>query len=695
MISTLIKKYSPYIADSFILRNIPKSDNHNTYQIEAIDGKIQLSGDNNISLAMAYYRYMKDYCNVCMTHCGDFSFNVKTAPLPEGKITEVILQDKRIALTPSFQSNTACFWDWDRWETEIDFMAMRGVNMPYISVGLQAVFYYTLLDLNVNEDLALATVSGPAYFDKQLTGCISGYVNSPTVEYIEHSKILGKKIFDREVAFGMTPILQGYWGHVPYIFGASSGNKLLHSKEWYGFTRTYFLKPWEDMFTTFGRAFLEKQKKLLGESKYFSLPLFTDNEIPHPTSKYINNLTVALPKLHSEAAEDYKLIIPATVNKKILSELPAQNIILIKDKLDDKYTEMQFVLENKAHIADRTVLEGSLDKLADFDYSLHLSENSNLCGMALTSDGYAQNPLYYDLAFDSLTTSGKTNISAFLKSYAERRWGSSDTYNDIAKILYKTCYGNYNLPHLGSAVCARPAVLLNHTAPYDALKIPYDNEELFKGLNLLLENKSETDGYLYDVCDILRQVLSNLCLKKFNEAMFKYKKQNVDGFEDNSNRFLEILEDLNRLLLTRNEFSLKARVDSARSIAKSDEARTFYEINALAQISIYGHIDKAQLYDYSWKEWGGLIDTYYAVRWRKFFELIAENFFRVKKVREKTKKQLNGRNTFDDDYFYNQMAKYERTWITQEEAAAESDEDTLTVALELVEKYRDDITGKN
>ncbi len=90
-----------------------------------------------------------------------------------------------------------------------------------------------------------------------------------------------------------------------------------------------------------------------------------------------------------------------------------------------------------------------------------------------------------------------------------------------------------------------------------------------------------------------------------------------------------------------------------------------------------------------------MIDTYYKVRWRKFFELLAENFFRVKRVPEKTKKQKNGRNTFDDDYFYNQMAKYERTWITQEEANNVSDEDTMTVVLELIEKYRDAFSGNN
>ncbi|MBQ6707749.1 MAG: alpha-N-acetylglucosaminidase C-terminal domain-containing protein [Clostridia bacterium] len=691
MINNLIKRYSPMIADRFSIKTIPAVDNHNVYEIEAVDGLIQLSGDSNISLAMAYYRYMKDYCGVCMTHCGNYSFNVENAPLPDKKIIEIILQDKRIALTPSMQSNTACFWDWDRWEREIDFMAMRGINMPYISVGVQAVIYYSLLEMNINEDLALAAISAPTYFDKQQSGCISGYMPSPSVEYIEQSKILGKKIFDREVSYGMTPILQGYWGHVPYIFGASTGNKLLHSKEWYGFTRTYFLKPWENAFEAYGRIFLDKQRKLLGESCYYSFDSFCEHEIPSAKSKYINNLAKVVDRLHSEISDSYTLITRPSINHKLLSEFSKNNILLIIEENEDVIPGYSYVLGNKAHLADRTVIEGSLKKLAEFSYSDEVTKKPGLCGLALTSEGYAQNPMYYDLAFDMMTAQKDVMLDDFISSYASRRWGSD--YKEVAKILSETCYGDYDIPHLGSAVAARPAVLLNHTAPYDIVTTPYDNKKLLRAVEILIKNEIESDAYLYDVCDILRQVLSNLSLDTFDKAIERYKKHDADLYEKHSNNFLEILSDLNRLLLTRPEFSLKARVDSARALAKTDEEKNFYEVIALSQISIYGHIDKAQLYDYAWKELGGFIDSYYAVRWRKFFELLAENFFRLKHVPEKTKKQLNGRNTFNDDYFYVDMAKYERTWITQEEAVATSDEDTLTVARELIEKYCEQINS--
>ena len=32
------------------------------------------------------------------------------------------------------------FWDWDRWEKEIDWMAMQGVNMPLAFTGQEAIW---------------------------------------------------------------------------------------------------------------------------------------------------------------------------------------------------------------------------------------------------------------------------------------------------------------------------------------------------------------------------------------------------------------------------------------------------------------------------------------------------------------------------------------------------------------------------
>ena len=41
-------------------------------------------------------------------------------------------------------SYSMAFWDWERWEKEIDWMAMHGINMPLSITGMEVVWYNLL-----------------------------------------------------------------------------------------------------------------------------------------------------------------------------------------------------------------------------------------------------------------------------------------------------------------------------------------------------------------------------------------------------------------------------------------------------------------------------------------------------------------------------------------------------------------------
>lgn len=138
----LIKRNTPEIADRFALEIEDRRDGKSFYEIEACDDKIVLRGDCKISLAMAYYRYLKDCCGVNLAHCGnDRIGNITEAPLPAGKTVRIIEQDKRAYMNYCTFSYSARWWDWERWEREIDYMAMRGINMPLSIVGYEAVLF--------------------------------------------------------------------------------------------------------------------------------------------------------------------------------------------------------------------------------------------------------------------------------------------------------------------------------------------------------------------------------------------------------------------------------------------------------------------------------------------------------------------------------------------------------------------------
>ena len=60
-------------------------------------------------------------------------------------------------------SYSMAWWDWKRWEREIDYMAMNGINMPLCTVGLSAVWYNTLLRFGYSDEEARAFLVGPAH----------------------------------------------------------------------------------------------------------------------------------------------------------------------------------------------------------------------------------------------------------------------------------------------------------------------------------------------------------------------------------------------------------------------------------------------------------------------------------------------------------------------------------------------------
>lgn len=164
---------------------------------------------------------------------------------------------------------SCAFWQWEDWEREIDFMAMNGVNLPLSVVGSEAVWYYTMRSLTYSETGALEYLSGPAFWPWQLTGCLAGYFSLTDVKYIESRLELGKKIIERELELGMTPVQQAFAGYVPQsitkLFGSA---KLRMVPSWRNFPFSFRLEPTDPVFKKLAFAFSRN-------SVSFSAPITT------------------------------------------------------------------------------------------------------------------------------------------------------------------------------------------------------------------------------------------------------------------------------------------------------------------------------------------------------------------------------------------------------------------------------------
>ncbi len=699
----LIKRNTPAIADLFVLKDIEKENGKGVYKIYCENGKIVLAGDCKISQAMAYYRYLKDYCKVNFSNCGNTKINVETAPLPNEEISFVIEQEKRLYMNYRTFAYSAAFWDWERWEKEIDFMAMNGINMPLSIVGSEAVWYYTLRDLGYSEVGALRYLSGPAFWPYQLTGNFDSYFALADVKYVEARLALGQKILNREVELGMSPIMPGFDGRVPgSIVKLFRKTKMRMIKSWRSFKVSYMIDPLDPLFKKFGSALLEKQKQLLGAYHYYSCDPFFENEAPSKSRKFLWDVGRMINRLYEDFdAQSVWVVQSKGLDRNLISAVPKERLLVIDlegnaYKETDNFYGYDFILGSVHNRCDRTVLHGDIKSLAENPYLKVKKVAPNVVGTGIFAEGINQNPLYFELALDMLTSGTEIDLDKWLDSYAERRYASDeDCLKTAVRCLAESCYSpDCTGSETGSVICARPATELRHTAPGDTLELRYDNKILLDAAEQLMSaEKADSDGWRYDICDIMRQVLSNHASAQFFRAWNGYKEKNLNDFERGSNGFLRLCEEIDELLQTRPEFTLHHHLKQASAQAIAEKDQENFELNVLAQVTVWGPFVKSVNYDMAWREWGGLIATFYVKRWQTFFEQLALEFPRRKIYSNATRKQPDGRNEYTGNYFYKNYEKFEKNWLSTANPDEPSNEDTVEKAKELAAKYHNAING--
>ena len=64
--------------------------------------------------------------------------------------------------TVTFDYTTA-FWDFEQWELELDWLALRGVNLPLAWVGYEYILIETFREVGLTDADIASFLSGPAF----------------------------------------------------------------------------------------------------------------------------------------------------------------------------------------------------------------------------------------------------------------------------------------------------------------------------------------------------------------------------------------------------------------------------------------------------------------------------------------------------------------------------------------------------
>jgi len=685
-------------ASVFEVEYIAPSAGKDVFEVEGRPGgKIVLRGSNGVSVASALNFYLKNYCHYLLTWNGRPPALPAVLPQVAGKVHRRTPYTYRYYLNYCTFNYSMAWWDWERWQREIDWMAMNGINMPLALTGEEAIWQEVYRSMGFTDADLDAFFTGPAYFSWLWMGNIDGWGGPLPAHWKESHKALQKRILAAERAFGMKPVLPAFTGHVPPAFQKRFPGAKVKRTNWdAGFGDVYILDPADALFTAIGKKFLQVQSREYGTDHFYSADTFNENVPPTTDSSYLDSMSKQV--YTSMAAADAKAVWvmqgwmfhynaaywKPTQIQALLKAVPDDKMILL-----DLYSESHPVwnrteayygkpwIWNMLHdFGGNNPLWGRMGAVAaDPAAALHDPASGKMVGIGLTPEGIEQNPALYQLMLENVWRDSAIDVGQWLKEYALERYGKRVAAVDEAwKMLEGSVYkGGLGEGGPESIFQARPTFEKKIDRVLTGLD--YDPAVLVRALGLFMQSAPAlggSDAFRYDLVDILRQVLANYASPLQQEVADAWRRGDTTAYFSSSRRFLGLMDDLDRLLATRKEFLLGKWIADARACGVSPAEKDLYEKNARDLVTLWGDKESG-LREYSNRQWSGLIGGFYKRRWEMCFARLDAGI---------------GTGKMDWAAFEKEVKDWEWSWVNgHEHYAAEPNDDAMAVVRELYNKY--------
>lgn len=635
-------------ADEFSVVISPdQKDGKDWFLYHAQDGRVVLEGNNGVSVASALGHYLKTHCGWHLSWCGSQQTLPQQLPLPDEKYEAVSPYKYRYYLNYCTFNYSMSWWDFERWQQEIDFMALNGINMPLALTGQNSVWQRVYRRLGFTDKELEGFFSGPAYFNWFWMGNLDGWGGPLPQSFMDDHEKLQKQILHAERSLGMTPVLPAFTGHVPPTFEEKFPEAKVRKTEWVNFPEVSILDPEEELFTEIGKMFIQEQTALYGTDHFYSADTFNENTPPTNDSTYLAQMSAKVYSAMSDVDPDAVWVMQGWLFyherefwgedqiKALLGAVPDENMLIL-DLWSERHpvwnrTEAYYgkpwvwcMLHN---FGQNINMSGNLTSVAN-DPANALNDPSarNMAGIGLTMEGIGQNPMVYAMMLENIWRNRPVDKDEFLRDYLSQRYGCcNETAFAAWQTLMASVYENtVNNGGQESIITGRPSFKVNPGGTTNT-KSHYDKADLITAWKMLVSCAGiheESDGFRYDLVDVTRQVLADYASILQQKAASRYQAGDVEGFKVASEEFLGLIDDMDKLLGTRSEFLLGRWLDDARSLGHTDQEKDLYEHNARNQITLWGNRD-CRIRDYACKHWNGMMAGFYRPRWERFFDTVS------------------------------------------------------------------------
>lgn len=638
-----------------------------TFTIACNGKRVSVEGSDYIAIATGINWYLQHYVGI------DISWNSPIGILPEtlpvcAAETHTSSVPLRYYLNFCTYSYSMAFWDWDRWQQELDWMALHGVNMPLAIVGMECVWkevlmhdygYRTFADVN-------DFVSGSAYYGWFFMNNLTGWGGpQPESWYTLHQK-LARKIFQSMSDWGMQPVVPGYVGMIPHDFltraeaskvATWKATDIVDGGRWCSFIRPAFVNNTQRL-EEFASRYYGAFQRLYGDvcrPHHWAIDPFHEGGVPAGVTDAQSSVAVMWKALQSYDNEAIWVAQHWQDNPTpILTHNIPRGRLIILDLHGDQYADVacsghhttaegaphEWIWGQVSNFGGNVGLFGRMDRLIHCYYHAREEKATNgLVGIGALPEGIENNSMLYDLLYALPWTTTDYTRESWLADYVKMRYGvesSADekTYKTLLGIWMRLGESVYNCPNdlqqgtTESVFLMRPSLKAGTVSSWANSTWYWDFHVLQEALGQMLAVRDafpasqQTTGavnYRYDLVDLTRQVLADSAKTILDRiAMTSGEERRVLA-----DRFLQLLLLQDRLLGTQPMFRLGRWTEMARRWGQTDEEKALYEYNARMLLTTWG--DKPQceaggLHDYANREWQGLLASYYYPRWKAFFD---------------------------------------------------------------------------
>jgi alpha-N-acetylglucosaminidase len=613
---------------------------HDEFELANVaSGGVSIRCNSGVACASGFYWYLKHSCNASISWgeegSGDHvKFLDALATLPPVLDAPVRIQASvplRYYMNVCTSSYSMAFWQWERWEREIDWMAMNGINLPLSFTGAEYVHRELFLEFGVERAALDEFFSGPAFLAWHRMGNLRAWAGPLSDEWIDGQAELQRKILARQRELGMISVLPGFAGFVPHQLKERYPDAHIEpSSQWWNTANASLccnrlIRPEDPLWKTLGVRFYQLMVEKFGTDHVYNCDMFNEMSPTSSDEDYLRDSAAAVIDAMRQADDDAVWLMqgwlfyahqnfwrPAAV-RAYLSGVSNDRMIILDLVSEDYPLWSRFesfygkpfiwcLLHNFGAVRG---MYGNLTHLSIAPLRTLEHPDSTMVGMGLSMEAIEHNPVVYELMNEMAWRDESPDVPQWLRGYVVRRYGVDDAeLQEAWRLLHRSVYATNVFAK--SYMEAEPMVEMQrrtigwfwmHSEPR---QLAIDTTLLVAAWRLFASAAKRgvargNGPFEYDLVDVSRQAMANLFFDAhvlfewhFHQHFKAHNSNGTASVDALTDAMLEMILETDELLGANVNFLLGRWVAAARSWSDDEQQQQLLQFNAMNLITLWG-----------------------------------------------------------------------------------------------------------